>query len=131
MMRHLAGRQIFLVSSSKELILLRFRRSRVSVWRWSTCFLAGLCVRGRELLLLSCTTAPPPQVMQLLLEAEARAELIFIFAADAFDVAEFFFDFVVRAGCSGARTPTAQPVTPPRAALSRACARGVMSRSAG
>ena len=59
-MRHLEGRQIFLVSSSKELILLRFRRSRVSVWRWSICFLAGLCVRGRELLLLSCTTAPPP-----------------------------------------------------------------------
>ena len=37
---------------------------------------------------------PPPQVEQLFLEAEARAEVIFIFAAGAFDVAEFFFDFV-------------------------------------
>ena len=37
---------------------------------------------------------PPPQVEQLYLEAEARAEIIFIFAAGAFDVAEFFFDFV-------------------------------------
>ena len=82
-MRHLEARQIFLVSSSKELILLRFRtRSRVSVWRLDICFLAGLCVRGRELLLLSCTTAPPPQVMQLFLEAEARAELILVLFAE-------------------------------------------------
>ena len=42
----------------------------------------------------SGTPAPPPQVLQLYLEAEARAEIIFIFAAGAFDVAEFFFDFV-------------------------------------
>ena len=82
MMRHLEARQIFLVSSSKELILLRFRRSRVSVWRCSICFLAGLCVRGRELLLLSCTTAPPPQVMQLFLEAEVLAELNFVLFAE-------------------------------------------------
>ena len=61
---------------------------------------------------------------QLYLEAEARAELIFIFAADAFDVAEFYFDFVLRAGCKGARPPAAQPMTRARAALSRACARG-------
>ena len=39
-------------------------------------------------------SSPPPQVLQLYLEAEARAEIIFIFAAGAFDVAEFFFDFV-------------------------------------
>ena len=82
MMRHLAGRQIFLVSSSKELILLRFRRSRVSVWRPPICFLGGLCVRGRELLLLSCTTHTHPQVMQLFLEAEARAELNFVLFAE-------------------------------------------------
>ena len=43
---------------------------------------------------LSGTPAPPPQVEQLYLEAEARAEIIFNFAAGAFDVAEFFFDFV-------------------------------------
>ena len=43
---------------------------------------------------LSGTPAPPPQVEQLFLEAEARAEIIFNFAAGAFDVAEFFFDFV-------------------------------------
>ena len=128
-MRHLEARQIFLVSSSEELLLLRFRRSRVSVLRRATCFLEGLCVRGRELLLLSCTTAPPPQVMQLFLEAEARAELIFIFAADAFDVAEFFFDLVVSAGCKGARPPAAQPITRARAALTRACARCLVARS--
>ena len=39
-------------------------------------------------------SSPPPQVEQLYLEAEARAEIIFNFAAGAFDVAEFFFDFV-------------------------------------
>ena len=61
---------------------------------------------------------------QLFLEAEARAEIIFIFAAGAFDVAEFYFDFVLRAGCKGARPPAAQPMTRARAALSRACARG-------
>ena len=62
--------------------MLRVRRSRVPVWRLDRCFLAGLCVRGRELLLLSCTTAPPPQVMQLFLEAEARAELIIVLFAE-------------------------------------------------
>ena len=66
---------------------------------------------------------------QLYLEAEARAEIIFIFAAGAFDVAEFYFDFVLRAGCKGARTPAAQPTTRARAALTRACARGLMARS--
>ena len=79
---------------------------------------------------LSGTPAPPPQVEQLYLEAEARAELIFIFAADAFDVAEFVFDYLGCAGCKGARTPAAQPMTRARAVLRRACARGVMSRSA-
>ena len=79
----------------------------------------------------SGTPAPPPQVLQLYLEAEARAEIIFIFAAGAFDVAEFYFDFVLRAGCKGARPPAAQPMTRARAVLRRACARGVMSRSAG
>ena len=69
--------------------------------------------------------------MQLSLEAEARAELIFIFAADAFDVGEFVFDFVVRAGCKGARTPAAQPTTRARAALTRACARGLMAHLRG
>ena len=73
---------------------------------------------------LSGTPAPPPQVLQLYLEAEARAEIIFIFAAGAFDVAEFYFDFVLRAGCKGARPPAAQPMTRARAALTRACARG-------
>ena len=63
------------------------------------------------------------------MESEARAEIIFIFAADAFDVGEFVFDFVVRAGCKGARTPAAQPTTRARAALTRACARGLMARS--
>ena len=77
----------------------------------------------------SGTPAPPPQVEQLYLEAEARAEIIFNFAADAFDVAEFFYDFVLRAGCKGARTPAAQPMTRARAALTRACARGLMARS--
>ena len=51
---------------------------------------------------LSGTPAPPPQVEQLYLESEARAEIIFNFAAGAFDVAEFYFDFVLRAGCKGA-----------------------------
>ena len=77
----------------------------------------------------SGTPAPPPQVLQLYLEAEARAEIIFNFAADAFDIAEFFYDFVLRAGCKGARTPAAQPMTRARAALTRACARGLMARS--
>ena len=66
---------------------------------------------------LSGTPTPPPQVEQLYLEAEARAELIFIFAAGAFDVAEFYFDFVLRAGCKGARPPAAQPMTRARAVL--------------
>ena len=63
-------------------------------------------------------------MLQLYLESEARAEIIFIFAAGAFDVAEFYFDFVLRAGCKGARPPAAQPLTRARTALSRACARG-------
>ena len=78
---------------------------------------------------LSGTPAPPPQVEQLYLESEARAEIIFIFAADAFDVAEFFVDFVLRAGCKGACTPAAQPTTRARAALTRACARCLVARS--
>ena len=88
-------------------------------------------VRRRELRLSPALHPPPPQVEQLFLEAEARAELIFIFAADAFDVAEFVFDFVLRAGCKGARTPAAQPTTRARAALTRACARCLVARSEG
>ena len=76
-------------------------------------------------------SSPPPQVEQLYLEAQARAEIIFIFAAGAFDVAEFYFDFVLRAGCKGARTPAAQPITRARAALTRACARCLVARSEG
>ena len=78
---------------------------------------------------LSGTPAPPPQVLQLYLEAEARAEIIFNFTAGAFDVGEFDFDLLGCAGCSGACTPVAQPMTLARAALSCACARGLVARS--
>ena len=72
---------------------------------------------------------PGRAVEQLFLEAEASAKVIFIFYADAFGVGEFDFDFLGCAGCSGARTPAAQPITRARAALTRACARGLMARS--
>ena len=83
----------------------------------------------RELRLSPALQPPPPQVEQLFLEAEARAKLIFIFAADIFDVAEFFFDFLWCAGCSGVCKPAAQPMTRARTALSRARARCLVARS--
>ena len=78
---------------------------------------------------LSGPPTPPPQVEQLFMESEARAEIIFNFAAGAFDVGEFDFDLLGCAGCSGACTPVAQPMTLARAALSRACARCSVARS--
>ena len=54
-------------------------------------------VRRRELRLSPALQPPPTQVEQLFLESEARTELIFNFAAHAFDVGDFDFDFVLRA----------------------------------
>ena len=65
-------------------------------------------VGRRELRHFEALQPPPSQVELLFLEAEARAEIIFVFLTGTFDVARFDFDFLACASCVGA-SPPSQP----------------------
>ena len=80
-------------------------------------------VGRRELRHLQALQPPPPQVEQLILEAEVRADIIFVFFPRTFGVAEFDIDFLAYRSCAGTRTPAPLPITRARAAETRVCLR--------
>ena len=60
-------------------------------------------VGRRELRHFEALQPPPSQVELLFLEAEARAEIFFVFLTGTFDVVEFDFDFLAYTGAARVR----------------------------